>query len=177
MSFNRIVCMNNMHWVVFRVLVLSCAVGCPLSGHYSLGYMLFVLLFSLCVQYYSLMSVLSADQSWYIAVAAVLYNQLSVALISPSCCSCHHHHSYLLSVGFWLVCHHSCSLMSLCFVLFQQRILCGQRQSDQWRNKRMTVLSIADLIHRTVVIIQELTAGTDVDKAYCHMCLHSWFPL
>ena len=39
------------------ILVLSCAVGCPLSGHYSLGITLFVLLFSLCVQYYSLMSV------------------------------------------------------------------------------------------------------------------------
>ena len=38
-----------------------------------------MLLFSLCVQYYSLMSVLSADQSWYIAVAAVFYDQLSVA--------------------------------------------------------------------------------------------------
>ena len=67
-----------MHRVVVCVLVLSCAVGCPFSGHYSLGIM-FVLLFSLCVQYYSLMSVLSADQSWYIAVAAVLYDQLSVA--------------------------------------------------------------------------------------------------
>ena len=49
-----------------------CAVGCPLSGHYSLGITLFVLLFSVCVQYYSLMSVLSADQSWYIAVAAAI---------------------------------------------------------------------------------------------------------
>ena len=53
-----------MHRVVVCVLVLSCAVGCPLSGHYSFGITQFVMLFSLCVHYYSLMSVLSTDQSW-----------------------------------------------------------------------------------------------------------------
>ena len=109
---------------------------------------------SKCSVLQSYVAVLSADQSWYIAVAAVLYNQLSVALISPSCCSCHHHHSYLLSVGFsdWSVtilvlsCHYALSCFSTRLYslwLFQRQSCCPD---DYGEIRRMiSVLSIADL--------------------------------
>ena len=70
MSFNRIVCMN---YALSRCLCSCSLVCCRLFPFWSRHHIVCVAVFSM----FSIMSVLSVDLSWYIAVATVLYNQMS----------------------------------------------------------------------------------------------------